>query len=56
MSSGGYFFMDVVAVLILGAALAYGTISWRKRPRDPATRAASDEATRRLYRSEDSRR
>jgi hypothetical protein len=53
MDWSGYFVMDVLAVVILGGALAYGTHMWRTRPRDDAIERASDEATRRLYHSED---
>jgi hypothetical protein len=44
-----WFVIDVVAVAILGGAMAYGTSMWGRRPRDPATQQASDEATRKLY-------
>jgi hypothetical protein len=30
----------------------YGMMSWRKRPMDAETRRASDDATRRMYRSD----
>jgi hypothetical protein len=53
MDWSGYFIMDVLAVVILGGALAYGTLAWRQRSRDAATRRASDEATRHLYHPED---
>jgi hypothetical protein len=49
--AGGWlwFLIDVVAVALLGAAIAYGTVAWRKRPKDPATERARDDATRRAY-------
>ena len=51
MDWGGWmwFVIDVIAVLILGAAMSYGAIMWRGRPRDPETRRKSDQATRDLY-------
>ena len=47
-----WFTIDVIGVLILGGALAYGIHSWNTRPRDVATQVRSDEATRRLYSSD----
>jgi hypothetical protein len=41
--------IDIVAVVILGAAIAYGSLRWRKRSQDPAVKEASDRATRELY-------
>jgi hypothetical protein len=40
--------IDVVAVLALAAAIAYGTVSWRRR-RNPALEQARDDATKRLF-------
>ena len=48
---GGWMWViiDVLAVAILGAGMAYGGFMWRRRPQDPATTRASDDATRELY-------
>jgi hypothetical protein len=40
--------IDVIAVLALAAAIAYGTVSWRRR-RNPTLERVRDDATRRLY-------
>jgi len=55
MDWGGWmwFIIDVVAVAILGGAIAYGASMWRHRPRDRKTEQASDEATRKLYHPHD---
>jgi hypothetical protein len=45
--------IDVLAVLVLGLAILYGTRMWQNRPRDPALQRQSDEAARRLYRHGD---
>ena len=44
-----WFTITVLGVALLGVALAYGTVQWRKRPRDPMTEHARDEATRRNF-------
>ena len=51
MDWGGWmwFVIDVLAVAVLGGAIAYGTTMWRHRPMDPETQRRSDEATRDLY-------
>jgi hypothetical protein len=51
MDWGGWmwFVIDVVAVAILGGAIAYGAAMWHQRPRDPETERRSDQATRDLY-------
>ena len=51
MDWGGWmwFVIDVVAVGVLGGAMAYGIIQWRHRPTDPETQRRSDEKTRELY-------
>jgi hypothetical protein len=51
MDWGGWmwFVIDVLAVTVLGAAIAYGTTMWRRRPIDPEIERRSDEATRDLY-------
>ena len=41
--------VDIVAVVVLGLAILYGTRMWRKRPTDRRTKEATDEATWRLY-------
>jgi hypothetical protein len=41
--------IDVVAVLILAAAMAYGAYMWRTRSRNAVLQRVSDEATDRLY-------
>ena len=40
--------IDVVAVLALGAAIAYGTMRWKRR-RNRTLESVRDDATRRLY-------
>jgi hypothetical protein len=49
--AGGWLWlvMDVVFVVILAAALIYGTVMWRNRRRDPATERRRDQATDELY-------
>lgn len=51
MDWGGWmwFVIDVVAVVILGGAIAYGASMWRHRSTDPEVQRRSDEATRDLY-------
>jgi hypothetical protein len=44
-----WFLIDVVLVVILGAALIYGIGMWHRRPRNSATQEIRDEATDRLY-------
>jgi len=39
----------VVGVIVLGGALAYGTVMWRRRSRDPIVQEIRDEETRRNY-------
>ena len=46
-----WFVIDLVAVAILGGAIAYGSVMWRQRPQDPETQRRSDETTRELYNS-----
>jgi protein-S-isoprenylcysteine O-methyltransferase Ste14 len=43
------FAMEVVGVILLGAALAYGLWMWRTRTRNPVVERAREEATKRLY-------
>jgi len=50
--AGGWLWLviDVIFVVALGAALAYGVVEWRKRRQNPAAvRRAGDQATRELY-------
>jgi hypothetical protein len=49
--AGGWLWLaiDVGFVLILAAALLYGTMMWRNRRRDRATEQRRDEATNKLY-------
>ena len=51
---GGWMWLiiDLAAILVLGAALVYGTRKWATRRRDPATLKAQEDATRELYRRE----
>lgn len=49
VSGALWFVMDVVLVAALAAGLVYGTIAWRKRPRNRSIEEARDNATRRLY-------
>lgn len=44
--------VDVILVLLLAAAIVYGTMMWRRRYRDRTTERVRDEATDRLYRKE----
>ena len=48
---GGWMWViiDIVAVLILAAAMIYGGYMWRRRPQDSESLRKSDEATRELY-------
>lgn len=43
--------IDVLFVAVLGVAVAYGTMMWRHRHRDPATERVRDQATRDQYRA-----
>ena len=43
----------VIAPLIIGIAIGYGLFQWQHRRRSPALDAASDEATRQMYREPD---
>lgn len=49
---GLWFVIDVVAVMILAAALIYGTMKWRRRRRARGLEQHRDQATRELYRRE----
>lgn len=52
---GGWLFVaiDILGVLLLGAALFYGVSMWRSRRTDPTTERLSREATQRMYHHED---
>jgi hypothetical protein len=52
---GGWLWLviDVLLVAALAGALVYGTVTWRKRRRDPATERAAREATKEMYHHED---
>ena len=41
--------IDAVCVALLAAAMIYGAMMWRRRPKDPAAEARRDAATRRVY-------
>ena len=41
--------IDVVFVVVLGAAIVYGVMMTRRRRRDRGAEAGRDEATRELY-------
>lgn len=41
--------INVGMVAVLGLALAYGVMQWRKRSRNPAVKKASENATKRMY-------
>jgi protein-S-isoprenylcysteine O-methyltransferase Ste14 len=43
------FGMEVVGVIVLGVALAYGTWMWRTRSRNPALERTREEASKRLF-------
>ena len=47
--------IDVILVVALGAAILWGTHQWRQRRRGQTDRR-SDEAVKRVYREEDSKR
>jgi flagellar biosynthesis/type III secretory pathway M-ring protein FliF/YscJ len=51
MTSGSWTWLliDVVFVVILGAAIVYGVMMTRRRRRDRGAEARRDEATRELY-------
>jgi hypothetical protein len=49
--AGGWMWLliDVAFVVVLGAALVYGIVQWRNRPKSPAVEERRDQATRRLF-------
>jgi hypothetical protein len=42
--------VDILGVAALAAALIYGTVMWRNRRKDWATKQAQEEVTRENYR------
>ena len=55
-SIGGYMWLiiDVILVVVLAAAILWGTHQWRQRRRGQRADRQSDEAVKRVYREEDS--
>jgi hypothetical protein len=53
--AGGWLWLviDVALVAVLAAALVYGIIMVRKRPKGPRADAARDGATKNVYREEE---
>jgi hypothetical protein len=49
-----WFAIDVIAVIILGIAIAYGVMMWRRRSRSAVVKEMRDDATRDLYHEDDS--
>jgi hypothetical protein len=49
---GLWFLMTVVGVVILAAAMIYGTMQWQWRRKNRITEQHRDEATRELFREE----
>jgi hypothetical protein len=51
---GGWLWIvvDIIGVVILGAAIAYGAMRW-KRPKNPTLDRIRDNATERLYKKDD---
>jgi len=45
-----WFFVDVVMVVALAAAIAYGAWHWRRARHDPGAERARDRATKEVYR------
>jgi len=41
--------IDIIAVVILAAALIWGTMQWNKAKKDPELTRAREEGTRRNY-------
>ena len=53
MQIGGVLWVLIgLGVIALGVAMVYGTSMWRDARKNPTTRAASDAATRELYRDD----
>ncbi|EJW11296.1 hypothetical protein A33M_3307 [Rhodovulum sp. PH10] len=48
-----WFFIDVVLVVALAAAMIFGTLQWRRRRTDRAAQAERDRATLESYRKSD---
>ena len=53
MDQGGMLWLviNVMLVVVLAGAIAYGIGIWRKRRRDPAMERVRDNATKDLYKS-----
>lgn len=53
--AGGWMWLliDVAFVAVLAAALIYGIVQWRNRPKSRAIQQRRDEATRRLFEKPD---
>jgi flagellar basal body-associated protein FliL len=53
--AGGWLWLviDVVLVVVLAAALGYGIVMYRNRPKGPRVDRARDSATKELYRQEE---
>ena len=51
MEGGGYWWVliDVIAVVVLGAAIFYGFTRWRARRRSLSTDRATEQAVKREY-------
>jgi heme/copper-type cytochrome/quinol oxidase subunit 2 len=47
-----WFVVDVLFVVVLGAAMVYGAVAYRRRSRNRNVEQNRDEATRELYRRE----
>jgi heme/copper-type cytochrome/quinol oxidase subunit 2 len=47
-----WFVVDVLFVVVLGAAMVYGAVAYRRRSRNRNVEQNRDEATRQLYRRE----
>jgi uncharacterized protein YbjT (DUF2867 family) len=55
MLGGAWLFVviDIIAVLILAAAMLYGSYLARRAPQGSAVKRAAEEATRKLYHPRD---
>jgi hypothetical protein len=47
-----WFIIVTIGAAALGLALAYGTVMWRRRSRDPVVQQIREEATKDLYAQE----
>jgi uncharacterized protein involved in outer membrane biogenesis len=48
--------IDILLPVVLLAAIVYGTIQWKKRPRDRSVQQLRDDTTRENYRREEAAR